>query len=365
MRTFGQTRSVLAFCFGAIFLIHASCTQRASHEQAAHLDNRRNTMTHYKAAKERRSSNKRSNNRFQDDRVNNSQRSSAWKQSAKSTTGSRYSNGGDSQSRDKNKRGPANTGTWASDSMGGGQSSQASIDAKASANSGHAPSLNSSSPKYAGKHKSERESSIGATDGSDIANAKSSNAESMSNRGQRSNGSANSQERKPVPVRPPREVEISETGAPQIAYPEAPVAPAVSSAQIDALQLPANDPRRPVVGIWEQISGGNSADFAEGNYSRTVLLFRTDGILEIVRWYGDKYEIRIDSKLSYTMISGGKIRLNSKGKTGSKKAYSIPLGNGKSTTVRPATARFPAELKFSANADQLVLAEKVYQKTEN
>jgi hypothetical protein len=383
MNALGQTRSVLAICFGATFFVHASCTQQASHERTALPDNRRNTMTHYKAEKEQRSRNESSNNRFQDKRVNNSrseplaqsrQRPSGWNQSAKSTTGSPTLNGGDSQFRDKNKRGATNTAKGSSNSMGDGRSAQASIggmasadsrDALPDANSGYAVSSKNSLPKNAGEHKSERGTSIDATDESNFSNAESSNAESTSNRGQRSNGSVNSQQLNPVPVRPPREVEISETGAPQIAYPEAPVAPTVSSAQIDALQLPANDPRRPVVGIWEQISGGNSADFAEGKYSRTVLLFRTDGILEIVRWYGQQHEVRVDSKLSYTMISGGRIRLNSKGGTGSTKPYSIPLGNGRSSTVQPAKVQFPVELKFSQNGDQLVLADKVYQKTKN
>ena len=132
------------------------------------------------------------------------------------------------------------------------------------------------------------------------------------------------------------------------------------------MRLPATDPKRPIVGIWEQVRGDNSADFAEGNYTRTVLVFRTDGVLEIVRWFGSENEIRVDSKLNYTATARDRIRLElPRGSSGgSRRGYSIPLGDGMSVFVQPIKTQFPAALGFRQNDGELVIDGKTYRHVE-
>lgn len=170
-----------------------------------------------------------------------------------------------------------------------------------------------------------------------------------------------------VPVIPAR-VERTASQAPdEIVYPEAPPSVAVSREQIDALKLPLTDPKRPIIGVWTHVGGGNSADFAEGNYTRAVLIFRTDGVLEIVRWFGPQHEIRLDSKFNYTVTANQSIRveLPREGSTGTRQAYSIPLGDGKSVRVEPATATFPTDLTYKCEDGRLTIDTKTYRRASN
>ncbi len=163
----------------------------------------------------------------------------------------------------------------------------------------------------------------------------------------------------------PALVEKTASMAPEeIVYPEAPPPIAVTREQIDALRLPPTDLKRPIVGIWEQVGGDNSADFAEGNYTRTVLVIRTDGVLEVVRWFGAAREIRLDSKLNYSVTTGDHIRLElPRGSSGaSRRAYSIPLSDGMSVRVDPIQAEFPTPLRFKQDHGELVIGGKTYRR---
>ena len=168
------------------------------------------------------------------------------------------------------------------------------------------------------------------------------------------------------PVIPARVEKMASTPSGEIVYPEAPPPIAVSREQVDALRLPSTDPKRPIIGIWEQVGGDNSADFAEGNYTRTVLVCRTDGVLEVVRWFGAAREIRLDSKLNYTVTTGDRIRLElPRGSSGAnRRAYSIPLGDGMSVHVDPIQAEFPGSLTFTQNDGKIVIDGKTYRHVE-
>lgn len=169
-----------------------------------------------------------------------------------------------------------------------------------------------------------------------------------------------------VPVIPARVEKTTSTAPGKIVYPEAPPPIEVSREQVDALRLPSTDPMRPIIGIWEQVDGDNSADFAEGNYTRTVLVFRTDGVLEVVRWFGSESEIRLDSKLNYTATVDSRVRLESpRGNSGaSRQSYTVPLSDGMSVRVDPIQAQFPALLTFEQNSGELVIDGKTYRHVE-
>jgi len=170
-----------------------------------------------------------------------------------------------------------------------------------------------------------------------------------------------------VPVIPARVEKIAPTASEAIVYPEAPTPIEVTTEQVDALRLPATDPKRPIIGIWEQAGGDHSADFAEGNYARTVLVFRTDGVLEVVRWFGAAREIRPDSMLTYTVPTEDRMRLElPHGSRGANpRAYSIPLGGETSVRIEPRIMSFPATLTYTQQDARLVLNGKTYHRSES
>jgi len=167
-----------------------------------------------------------------------------------------------------------------------------------------------------------------------------------------------------VPV-VPAEVERTEAEASaEIVYPEAPLRIEVSREQIDALTLPLADPARPIIGIWRQVGGDNAADFAEGNYTRAVLVFRTDGVVEVVRWFGPKGEIRLDSRFRYAVAADERLHILPvrKGPGGPRQPYTLPLGAGQSVRVEPPAAKLPVALTFERREERLVIGGKVYQR---
>ena len=92
----------------------------------------------------------------------------------------------------------------------------------------------------------------------------------------------------------------------------------------------------------------------------------TDGVLEVVRWFGSESEIRLDSKLNYTAILDSRVRLESpRGNSGaSRRSYTIPLSDGMSVRVDPIQAQFPALLTFEQNSGELVIDGKTYRHVE-
>ncbi len=167
--------------------------------------------------------------------------------------------------------------------------------------------------------------------------------------------------RRPTPIIP-AEVEES-SDRPQIAYPQAPEPVAVSREQIDALSLPSTDPKRAVVGVWQQVAGQPTADFAEGGYGATVLVFRTNGVLEVVRWWGRDGEIRTDSQYAYTVGSDNTLTISAddaEEPAVGGRVLRVPLADGGEARIEPPSLQLPARLSYRRAKDRLRIGGKTY-----
>jgi hypothetical protein len=165
--------------------------------------------------------------------------------------------------------------------------------------------------------------------------------------------------------RPPLASEVSGSGllseaGPgdiEIVYPAEPAAVDLDINLIDAMRLPATDSRRTLVGVWTQSAGPATADFASGGYSQSTLVFRTDGILEIVRFYGSASEIRLDAVLDYNITATGQVVIGSKREFTQGASMSFVPGSW-GPAGRP---QFPMTLKYSVEGETLLLNDKRYR----
>jgi hypothetical protein len=150
-----------------------------------------------------------------------------------------------------------------------------------------------------------------------------------------------------------------------LVYPSAPPAAAVSAAMIDALQLADSDPKRKVVGVWEQADGPADADFANGGYRQTVLTFRTDGVLDVTRYYGERNQVRIDSRFNYMVKADGTLEISSSTKHAAPERpgpLRIPAGkNGQALVVEAPSTPLPATLRWTRDDQGLIVGAKTYR----
>ena len=155
-------------------------------------------------------------------------------------------------------------------------------------------------------------------------------------------------------------------GAKGIVYPVAPAVSGVSADMINALKLADTDPRRKFIGIWEQSGGLSDADFAHGGYRQTVLVFRTDGVLDVIRFFGEQSETRIDSRLMYAVGADNSLTISQDPKlSGVSRTSDLKLpgidGKGGIVAVAP-KLKLPAILNPSISAEEMTLDGKVYRK---
>jgi hypothetical protein len=155
-------------------------------------------------------------------------------------------------------------------------------------------------------------------------------------------------------------------GAQGIVYPVAPEVSGVSSDMINALKLADTDPRRKFIGIWEQSGGTADADFGHGGYRQTVLVFRTDGVLDVIRFYGENSETRVDSRLMYAVAVDNALTISQDPKlSGVSRASDLRLPgiDGKNGIIAAAPKlKLPAKLSPSINAEEMTLDGKVYRR---
>lgn len=155
-------------------------------------------------------------------------------------------------------------------------------------------------------------------------------------------------------------------GSVGLVYPVAPPQAGVTAEMIDSLRLPDNDPRKPVVGVWEQSAGANGPDFAHGGYTQTVLVIRSDGTINISRYYGPASEVRLETTLAYTIPSAGRVELRqvdgSKAPAESKELR-LPL-SGKEYIASPPTVKMPVTFEYRAEEGTLSLGGKTYRRRE-
>jgi len=151
-----------------------------------------------------------------------------------------------------------------------------------------------------------------------------------------------------------------------IVYPVAPEVSGVSADMINALKLADTDPRRKFIGIWQQSGGAADADFGHGGYRQTVLVFRTDGVLDVIRFYGENSETRVDTRLMYAVAVDNSLTISQDPKLSGVSRTSdlkLPGVDGKSGVIAAAPKlKLPAKLSPSINAEEMTLDGKLYRK---
>ena len=124
---------------------------------------------------------------------------------------------------------------------------------------------------------------------------------------------------------------------------------------------------RPVsaVGTWQQVAGGQSADFCPGGYASSVLRFRIDGLLEITRTFGKDAAISQTWRIGYAWADNRTALV-----LGKDPKRRPPLVSRKGFAIRsmdivatPATERFPVTLRcVHRNVKRLRLGAKEYRR---
>jgi hypothetical protein len=204
------------------------------------------------------------------------------------------------------------------------------------------------------------------------ANAKeigsTSEVEAAADSGQDATGERESASGKAGKAKPRRDVWGGKAtgGSVGLVYPAAPPQAGVTAEMIDSLRLPDNDPRKPVVGVWEQSAGANGPDFAHGGYTQTVLIIRSDGTINISRYYGPSSEVRLETTLAYTITNAGRVELRqidgSKAPAQSKELR-LPL-SGKEYIASAPVVKMPVTFEYRAEEGTLSLGGKTYRRRE-
>jgi len=153
--------------------------------------------------------------------------------------------------------------------------------------------------------------------------------------------------------------------APGIVLPTAPNTPDVSPDMVDALKLPEADLRRRVVGMWEQIDGPRTSDIAHGGYKRNVLVFRTDGRVDIIRFFGDGGEVRLNARLAYAVEEHGiTFSVSTKAKAPATRTLNLTDESGRPLVAQAPATALPATVPYATAQDQLTLAGRIFRRTK-
>jgi len=134
---------------------------------------------------------------------------------------------------------------------------------------------------------------------------------------------------------------------------------------VDAIKLPDGDPRREIIGIWEQVAGSNDPDFAHGDYSKSVLTFRNDGVLDIARFYGAHGEVRVNRQLAFRIENSRLVVAATQGADAI--ATDLPLAagaNGTTIVARKPKSALPTMLGYSAKADSIAIEGRTYKRIQ-
>lgn len=137
----------------------------------------------------------------------------------------------------------------------------------------------------------------------------------------------------------------------------------VDLSQIDVLKLPEGDPRRAMLGIWEQVQGDNSPDFAYGDFSRNVITFRADGLIDVARFYGKTSTTRIDRQLKYTVEGRNLILSLRSTDSDTAKPVSLPLvADGVRITARAPSLSLPARVEWSVSGEMMTIGNRHFKR---
>lgn len=153
--------------------------------------------------------------------------------------------------------------------------------------------------------------------------------------------------------------------APGIVLPTAPSTPDLTLEMVDALKLPESDLRRRVVGMWEQVDGPRTADIAHGGYARNILIFRTDGRVDIIRFFGGRGEVRLNARLAYAVQEQGiTFSVSTKSKAPVGRSLSLTDEGGHALVAQAPVTTLPATVQYSSGPDQLILGGRTFRRTK-
>jgi hypothetical protein len=124
---------------------------------------------------------------------------------------------------------------------------------------------------------------------------------------------------------------------------------------------------RPLLGRWRQVAGDRRADFAEGGYYESLLEFRSDGRLNVLRRFGGQQDVTIQRRLAYRVTEGDALRLQAPpGPPPQRLTHGLELtdADGRPIIIAPPAIDLPTRLELSLNGDRLRLAGKAYERVE-
>jgi hypothetical protein len=134
---------------------------------------------------------------------------------------------------------------------------------------------------------------------------------------------------------------------------------------VDAITLPNGDPRREIIGIWEQVGGGNDPDFAHGDYSKSILTFRNDGVLDVARFYGPRGEVRVNRQLAFHIEDSKLVLATTQGADAI--ATDLPLAagpNGTTIVARKPKSALPTKFGYSAKPESITVEGRTYKRVQ-
>lgn len=134
---------------------------------------------------------------------------------------------------------------------------------------------------------------------------------------------------------------------------------------VDAIKLPNGDPRREIIGIWEQVGGSNDPDFAHGDYSKSILTFRNDGVLDVARFYGPRGEVRVNRQLTFRIEDSKLVLAATQGADAI--ATDLPLAagpNGATIVARKPKSTVPTRLGYSAKPESIAIEGRTYKRIQ-
>ncbi len=134
---------------------------------------------------------------------------------------------------------------------------------------------------------------------------------------------------------------------------------------VDAIKLPDGDPRREIIGIWEQVGGSNDPDFAHGDFSKSILTFRNDGVLDVARFYGQRGEVRVNRQLGFRIENTKLVLAATQGADAI--ATDLPLAagpNGATIVARKPKSAFPTRLGYSARPESIAIEGRTYKRIQ-
>jgi hypothetical protein len=134
---------------------------------------------------------------------------------------------------------------------------------------------------------------------------------------------------------------------------------------VDAIKLPKGDPRREIIGIWEQVGGSNEPDFAHGGFSKSTLIFRNDGVLDVARFYGQRGEVRVNRQLTFRIEDSKLVLAAMQGADAT--ATDLPLAaapDGVTIIARKPKASLPTRLDYSAMPESLTIEGRTYKRVQ-